>query len=374
MTPSVLFLKTFFKSLLLFGLLSAVQLPGFTETLPDYTVKSAHDSVVVPLDGKFKLFEEQKIGGIRAIAFCLAGETPKDYTRLLSIMSTPASDLKQSPRELMQKMVDVQKQLKETMPALKLNVEIVEAKSDNDVLIKSINGDMNTTMFTRSLKGTDALYQFQYQFHSATVSKEDEKNAIATLKQLAITSAAAQPFQTISLQKSPYEISSQTETLSIPFGAGWKIVEDRVKEPMPIFQYAIQSSVRMISLVPESDSIDAFARMLKIEILPADKAAMTPRQILKLGTDSMSVLDGCSLKVIDDRSDNDITYDAIFSKPMDTMLVKIAASELVTRLIKGADAQYRISIVFPTASVEPAQKTSAIALLKEIKILPLAAQ
>ena len=56
------------------------------------------------------------------------------------------------------------------------------------------------------------------------------------------------------------------------------------------------------------------------------------------------------------------------------MLAKISASDIVTRIVTGADAQYRISMVFPTADVDPSQKTAAIALLKEIKILPLAAQ
>jgi len=271
-----------------------------------------------------------------------------------------------------QKMIDAQEKLKTTMPSLKLSAQIIETSGDNDVLVKAINGDQSTTLFTRSLKGTDAIYQLQYQFHSAAVSKNEEQNAIATLKQISITSTAAEPFKEIVLQKTPYEISSKTETLSLPIGVGWKIVEDKVREPMPIFQYGKQSTVHMISFVPESDSIDSFAKMLKIEILPAEKAAMTPRQIMKMGAGSLPAIGGGSFAVIDDRCDDDVTYEATFSKPIDMTLAKIGPSEIVTRLIKGTDAQYQISMVFPTAAIQPSQKTQAIALLTEIKVLPFA--
>ena len=105
----------FIKSVLLLGLLLAPQLPCFAETSPDYTIKTAHDSVVIPLDGKFKLSDDQKLGGIRVMSFCLPGEDVKDYTRIIGVMSTPVGDSKLSPRELTQKMIDAQKQLKEKL-------------------------------------------------------------------------------------------------------------------------------------------------------------------------------------------------------------------------------------------------------------------
>ncbi len=339
--------KNVAKSMLFTGLLLAGQLPSFSETTSDYIFKSAHDSITIPLTGGFKFFAEQRLGSIRAVSFCLPGETDKHYTCLMSIMSAPIVDSKLTSRDLAQKIIDAQEQVKAMIPSSKLTAKIIDASGDNDVLVKTTNGEINTTLFTRSLKGTDAIYQLQYQFHSAAVTQNEEQNAIKTLNLLSITSTAAEPFKAIALQRNPYEISSKTEALSVPIGPGWQIVDDRTREPIPIFQYANQVTVRTISLVPESDSLVSFAKMLKIEILPSGKTAMTPRQIMKTGKDSFPTLDGGKFTVIEDRSDNDVTFEATFSKPIDMTLTTIGPSDMFTRLITGTDAQYKISMVFP---------------------------
>ncbi len=340
-----------------------------------YEIKLEHDTLKVPLRKGWKLGVENKLGPMKFFRFFPEGETADKYSATLTV--TTAGDVARiaSAKALMTRILDAQEN--PSMSSMKYHGSIVHADRDDDVTFEVSNaaaqGLNERHSITRIVTGSDGMYLLQYDFPRQNISEAEKSGALSSIEGIVLTSAPIVKTDPVPIKGKVFDFENGSDKLTIPIGEGWAIASDRKKEVMPIFQYEKQTEpVRTVTLVPVGETAEKFTRCITIESAPGKNQSMTSRQVLDSIFSAFSAAQEqfkeASCRKIDDKSDNDVSYELIIAKPIPLFSTSLGPLYVAARLLKGADGMYKIVYQYPRAEVNADEKKLALDMLSKVEL------